>query len=55
MEPLYGNHMYTRKGKDQLERIHRSVVHFINNDYKSRDDGCITNMMQDLELSPLKD
>ena len=36
---------YTKRDIDQLEKIQRSAARFITKDYKSRHDGCVTEMM----------
>ena len=41
---------YTKSDIDQLEKIQRSAARFITKDYKSRHDGCVTEMMRDLGL-----
>ena len=40
---------------DKLERIQRGAARFITRDYKSRTPGCMTTMLQDLNLPQLKD
>lgn len=39
--------------KQVIERRH--AASFITKDYKSRNTGCIVQMLQDLELPPLED
>ena len=45
---------YIKTEIEKLERVQRQAVRFIKNDYKSRDPGCITRMLQDLKLPPLE-
>jgi len=40
---------------DRLEGIQRSAARFITRDYRSRQPGCVTEMLQTLELPPLQD
>jgi hypothetical protein len=40
---------------DRLERVQRSAARFIKKDYRSREEGCVTSMLKDLELPPLQD
>jgi hypothetical protein len=46
---------YTDKNIDKLESIQKRAARFINHDYKSRESGCVTNMLKDLELKPLQE
>ena len=46
---------HLKKEIEQLERIQRRGVRFINKDYKSREEGCIGKMVQKLELQPLEE
>ena len=46
---------YTKDDIDRLERIQRSAACFITRDYKSRQEGCVTNMLQDLQLPTLQE
>jgi hypothetical protein len=46
---------YTNKNIDKLESIQKRAARFINHDYKSRESGCVTNMLKDLELKPLQE
>ena len=46
---------YTNKNIDKLERIQKRAARFIKDDYKSRESGCVTNMLKDLELKPLQE
>lgn len=46
---------YIQKDIDRLERTNRLAARFITNDYKSREEGSVTNMLQDLGLPPLQD
>ena len=40
---------------DKIEKVQRKVVRFINGDYKSRDRGCVSRMLKDLELPLLQE
>ena len=40
---------------NKLERIQRKAARFICKDYKSRDSGCVTNMLRDLDLPTLQE
>jgi len=40
---------------DKLEKIQRHAARFITGDYRSRDSGCVTDMLRKLELQPLQD
>jgi hypothetical protein len=46
---------YTNKDIDKLESIQKRVTRFIKHDYKSRESGCVTNMLKDLEFKPLQE
>ena len=46
---------YHQNSIDKLERIQRGAARFITRDFKSRRPGCMTSMLQDLELQPLQD
>ena len=41
---------YLKNDINRLERVQRSVARFITGDYKSRHEGCVTNMLTDLDL-----
>ena len=45
---------YTQKENDKLEKIQRQAARFITRDYRSRDPGCVTNMLSDLNLPTLQ-
>ena len=45
---------YTVTNINNLEKIQRQAAKFITRDYKSRDPGCVTRMLQDLSLPPLQ-
>ena len=38
----------------QLERVQRQAARFITGDYKTREEGCVTRMLETLELSSLE-
>ena len=40
---------------DKLERIQKQAARFITGNYKSREEGSITNMLKDLGIEPLKE
>ena len=46
---------FLEKDIAKIEKIQRKAARFIKNDYKSRSPGCVTKMLQDLDLNPLKD
>ena len=39
---------------DKLERVLRQAARFITGDYKTREEGCVTRMLETLELSSLE-
>ena len=45
---------YITSNINKLERVQRQAARFITGDYRSREDGCITNMLAKLELQDLK-
>jgi hypothetical protein len=47
--------LYTNKNIDKLESIQKRAARFIKQDYKSRESGCVTNMLKDLEFKPLQE
>ena len=46
---------YIKKEIDQLEKIQRRGARFIKKDYKSREEGCVTKMLEELQLTTLED
>ena len=46
---------YLQTDIDRLERVQRSAARFITVDYRSRQEGCITKMLQDLDLPTLQE
>ena len=44
-----------QKDIDKLEAVQRRAARFIKQDYKSREPGCVTRMLSDLNLPPLQD
>jgi hypothetical protein len=44
---------YLIKDIEQLEKVQRRAARFITGDYKTREEGCVTNMISRLELKPL--
>ena len=45
---------YLQKDINYIEKIQRQAARFIKKDYRSREDGCVTNMLRDLELPSLQ-
>ena len=43
------------KDVNKLEKVQRQAARFITGDYSSRDQGCVTKMLQDLQLPSLQD
>jgi hypothetical protein len=46
---------YMQKDIDRLERVQRQAARFIKRDYTSREPGCVTRMLKDLQLPPLQE
>jgi hypothetical protein len=46
---------YQKRNTEKLERVQRQAARFITKDYKSRSPGCVTRMLQDLNLPPLEE
>mgnify|MGYP001822749514 CR=1 FL=1 len=46
---------YLQKDIDKIERVQRNGARFITGDYKSRQEGAVTNMLKDLDLPSLRD
>ena len=46
---------HQQKDIDALERVQRNAARFIKNDYHTRTPGCVTNMLDELQLEPLKE
>ena len=46
---------YLQQDIDKLEKTQRLAARFIVRDYKSREDGCVTKMLQDLKLPSLRE
>ena len=46
---------YLQQDKVRLERVQRQAARFIKRDYRSRDTGCVTRMLQELDLPPLEE
>ena len=47
-------HPYLKQDAEKLEKVQRQTVRFITGDHRTREEGCITGMLQTLELSSLK-
>ena len=45
---------YLSKDINAIEKIQRRAALFIKKDYKSRDEGCVTSMLQELDLPSLQ-
>lgn len=45
---------HTQKDIDRLESIQRKAVRFVYNDFQSREPGCMTKMLSDLDLPTLQ-
>ena len=43
------------KDREKLERVQRQAARFIKRDYKTRDAGCVTKMLQELQLTSLQE
>lgn len=46
---------YLKGDIDKLEKIQRSAARYIKKDYRSRQEGCVTEMLQDLGLPSLEE
>lgn len=46
---------YIQKDVTKLECVQRQAARFITNDYKTKSEGCMTNMLHELDLPPLQD
>ena len=46
---------YLQNDIDKLERVQRSAARFISKDYRSREEGCVSAMLKDLDLPPLQE
>ena len=44
---------YLAKDIEVLEKVQRSGVRFVTGDYRSRDEGCVTRMLDKMNLTPL--
>ncbi|CAC5403687.1 unnamed protein product [Mytilus coruscus] len=53
MDQLSGTHI-RKKDIDKLESIQKKRARFITKDYKSRDEGCMTKMLQEHQLPSLQ-
>ena len=45
---------HTQKEVDKLERIQRQAARFVTRDYHSKDPGCVTKMLRELNLPTLQ-
>ena len=46
---------YLQKDIDKLEKVQRQAARFITGNYISRDQGCVSQMLAELNLPPLQD
>ena len=46
---------YLKNDIDRLKRVQRSAARFITGDYKFRHEGCVTNMLDDLDLPSIEE
>lgn len=46
---------YLNKDIDKIEKVQRQGARFILNDYKSKEEGCVTNMLKSLKLTALQE
>ena len=46
---------YLKKDIDKLEKVQRQAARFITGNYISRDQGCVSQMLAELNLPPLQD
>ena len=42
---------YLKQDIEKLERVQKQAANFITGDYRTREEGCVTGMLQSLELS----
>jgi len=45
---------YLKKNINRLEKVQRQAARFVSGDYRSRDEGCVTKMLEDLSLPSLE-
>ena len=45
---------FTQNEVDKIERLQRQAARFIHNDFKSKEKGCVTKMLSDLDLPTLQ-
>ena len=45
---------YLKQDVERLEKVQRQAARFIAGDYRTREEGCVTSMLQSLELSSLE-
>ena len=46
---------YTKNLTNQIEKVQKRAAHFVSNDFTSRSEGCVTEMIQSLEWTSLAD
>ena len=45
---------YLKQDIEKLGRVQKQAARFITGDYRTREEGCVTGMLQSLELSSLE-
>ena len=45
---------HTKENIDRIEKVQRQAARFIQKDYRSREPGCVTKMLEELELPTLE-
>ena len=45
---------HTKENIDRIEKVQRQAARFIQKDYRSREPGCVTRMLEELKLPPLE-
>ena len=45
---------YTKENIDRIEKVQRQAARFIQKDYRSREPGCVTRMLEELNLPTLE-
>ena len=45
---------YLKQDVEKLEKVQKQAARFITGDYRTREEGCVTSMLQSLELSSLE-
>ena len=55
MQRQYGIDSHLKQDIDRLERIQRQAARFVTRNYKTRSPGCVTTMLNNLNLPPLEE